>query len=137
MLPLVDDACISIACPYPGTELYAIAKSRGWLNTEDWSRYVTSPTYREDYRPVMRTDTMAEEEILEAFYFLHSFFVGRKFKSRYGRLFLLNPRFWQAWVFRGGAAAGLGHRLRMFLRLLRAWAAGGRIISAGGKREGQ
>ncbi len=111
-----EDVVISIACPYPGTELYHIAKEKKLINTEDWSRYVTSPTYITDYRPVMRTDDMSEDQILKSFYYLHSKFAARKFKIRFGRYFYLNYHFYSEWVLRGG----LLRRVRMALRLISA-----------------
>jgi len=110
-----DDVMVSIACPYPGTELYRIAKEKGFINTEDWTRYVTSPTYTPNYYPVMRTEHLSEDEILESFYYLHSFFVRRKFRRRFGRYFFINPRFFREWIFK---PEGRKQRLNMAARLL-------------------
>ena len=93
-----EDVMVSIACPYPGTELYRLAKEKGFINTEDWSQYVTSPVYSPGYRPLMRTEYRTEKEILESFYYLHSFFARRKFEQRYGRFFYLSPRFYKKWI---------------------------------------
>lgn len=56
-----EDIMISIACPFPGTELYKIAKEKGYLRVTDWSCYVTSPTYLKEYQPVMVTDVMSQK----------------------------------------------------------------------------
>ena len=118
---IADDVMVSIACPFPGTEIYRKAKEKGFLNTEDWTKYVTSPTYKPDYRPVMRTALQSEDEILESFYYLHSFFARRKFQQRFGRLFFLSPRFYREWVFQPN---GLMRRFIMALSLIRARAKG-------------
>ncbi|MBF0557322.1 MAG: cobalamin-dependent protein [Nitrospirae bacterium] len=112
-----DDVMVSIACPFPGTELYHIAKDKGLINSEDWSRYVTSPTYSTDYRPVMKTEFLTEEEILDSFYYIHSFFARRKFQRRFGKFFLLSPVFYKEWVFKSD---GLKNRFRMALNLVNA-----------------
>lgn len=99
MKGLAQDPSISIACPYPGTELYRVAKENNYLLTEDWSRYSTAPTFLSDYQPVMRTDKMSADEILQAYYYLTSVFIWDKFRSRYGKLFFFNPSFLREYVF--------------------------------------
>ena len=108
---------VAIACPYPGTELYQIAKKNNWLKVFDWGRYVTSPTYQKDYEPIMVTDKMNQAEILNAFYLLHSCFVGRKFKAIYGRYFMINPHFWTDWVFKPVPECGFLRKLSMVGKL--------------------
>ena len=95
----VEDANVAIATPYPGTELYQVAKSNGWLRESDWSRFVTSPTYLPDYHPVMVTDKMNEDQILQAFFYVHSKLVKKKFETRYGKCFYLNPHFYSDKLF--------------------------------------
>ena len=90
-----DDIYIAIATPFPGTELYQITKNNGWLQITDWSRYVTAPTYLAGYQPIMRTDKMNPQEILKAFFYLHSQFARKKFRTRYGRNFLLKGKFYR------------------------------------------
>jgi len=114
-----DDICLSIATPFPGTEMYSRAKREGLLLTEDWSRYVTSPTYLPGYWPVMKTDKMEANEILDAFFYLHSRFFGRKFRTRYGKLFFANPRFYRDMLFGSGGIKGLAQRMRMAVQVLR------------------
>lgn len=115
-----EDVMISIACPFPGTELYRIAKEKGYLNAAGWSRYVTSPTYLKEYKPIMVTDTMTESEILKAYYYLHSFFVKRKFRARYGKHFLMNPVFMKEWLFKSTDQGGLLRKSSMFFNLVKA-----------------
>lgn len=114
-----EDVMISIACPFPGTELYQIARENGYLRITDWSRYVTSPTYMKDYEPIMVTDRMNQKEILNAFYYLHSFFVKKKFQARYGKYFLINPFFMKEWVFKSNEQGGLIRKASMFYCLVR------------------
>ncbi len=97
---ITDDVNVAIATPFPGTELYQIAKARGWLRVTDWSRYVTAPTYLIDYRPVMVTDKMGEDEIIRAFFYIHSKFLRKKFETRYGKRFYINTHFYSDGFFR-------------------------------------
>lgn len=89
-----DDCNVSIATPFPGTELYRIAQENGWLRVTDWSRYVTAPTYLPGYRPIMITDKMGEDDVLKAFFYVHSNFIKEKLEFRYGKRFYFNPRFY-------------------------------------------
>lgn len=114
-----QDVMISIACPFPGTELYRVAKEKGYLRVTDWSRYVTSPTYLKDYEPVMVTDTMDRKRILDAYYFLHSFFFLRKFRARYGSCFPLNPLFLRDWLLKSAAQGELLRKAAMLMNILR------------------
>lgn len=115
-----DDVMVSIACPYPGTELYHLGKGKGFINTEEWGRYVTSPTYIDNFRPVMCTDVMSEEQILDSYYYLNAVFAGRKFKQRYGKLFYMNPRFYADWIFNPrGLKRRIGMALRLFISRMR------------------
>ncbi len=51
-----DYVQFSIATPFPGTELYQIAKREGLLLTEDWSKYTV-------LKPVMKTKELKPEEL--------------------------------------------------------------------------
>ena len=51
-----DYVQFSIATPFPGTELYQIAKREGLLLTEDWSKYTV-------LKPVMRTKELSVEQL--------------------------------------------------------------------------
>ena len=108
-----DDIYIAIATPFPGTELYKIAKSSGWLLITDWSRYVTSPTYLPGYQPIMKTDKMGPQEILKAFFYLHSQFVKGKLTTRYGKHFLLNKKFYRDNLFNVHSFKDVKHKFKM------------------------
>ncbi len=112
-----EDVMISIACPYPGTQLYQTAKEKGYLRVTDWSRYVTSPTYSKNYEPVMVTDKMNQNEILNAYYYLQSFFVKKKFRARYGKYFLINPVFVKEWLFKSAVHGGVLRKASMAFKL--------------------
>jgi radical SAM superfamily enzyme YgiQ (UPF0313 family) len=105
-----SDISVSIATPFPGTELYQIAKANGWLRVHDWSRYVTSPTGLPGYEPVMVTDKMNQQEILDAFYYLQSRFLKKKLQIRYGKRFYLHPRFYTSDLLRIRSWQELKHK---------------------------
>lgn len=113
-----DDVMVSIACPFPGTELYRIARDQGYLRVTDWSRYVTSPTYLDGYEPVMVTDEMNQHQIVDAYYYLHARFAKQKFRARYGKRFFLNPTFLKQ-VVSGGGMRGFTRRGAMLFRLVK------------------
>jgi len=72
-----DYAQFSIATPFPGTELYKIAKRDGLLLTEDWSKYTV-------LKPVMRTKELTVEQLqklIKKAYF--SFYLRPKTILRY------------------------------------------------------
>lgn len=115
-----EDVMVSIACPFPGTELYRQAKEKGYIRVSDWTRYVTAPTYLRDYQPVMVTDTMSQAQILNAYYYLHSFFVKRKFQARYGRYFLINPLFLKEWLLKTSEFGGFARKVSMFASIVKA-----------------
>jgi radical SAM superfamily enzyme YgiQ (UPF0313 family) len=54
-----DSIGITYITPYPGTPLFFEAKKRGWIATEDWSRYGSE-------QPVMRTDNLSTAQLVEA-----------------------------------------------------------------------
>ena len=56
----IDYAQFSIVTPYPGTELYEIAKREGLLLTTNWSEYTAA-------RPVMKTRNINVEELPKIF----------------------------------------------------------------------
>ncbi len=114
-----EDVMISIACPFPGTELYRIAKEKGYLRVTNWSHYVTSPTYLKNYHPVMVTDTMSQEGITKAYYYLYSIFAKKKFQTRYGKNFLLSPVFINDWLLNPTGDNGLFRKAAMFFNILK------------------
>ena len=56
----LDYVQFSIATPYPGTELYRIAKEKRLLLTEDWSQYTAA-------KPVMAMENMEIKELRRLF----------------------------------------------------------------------
>jgi anaerobic magnesium-protoporphyrin IX monomethyl ester cyclase len=67
-----DDVAISMITPYPGTPLFALAKKRNWIVTEDWNKYSTS-------QPVMASPSFSAEEMKEAQRYLYgTFLYGRR-----------------------------------------------------------
>jgi len=113
-----DDVYISIATPFPGTELYKIANNNGWLKVQDWSKYVTAPTYLPNYQPIMETDKMKSYEILKAFFYLHSQFAGRKFQTRYGNAFFIKPRFYKEVVLSVKNWRDIKHKIKLAKELI-------------------
>jgi len=112
-----DDIFIAIATPFPGTQLYKIAKDNNWLKIRDWAAYVTSPTYFPEYQPVMETDRMNSQQIMKAFFYLHLHFVGRKIQTRYGKVFLLNKRFYKD-LLNIRSTKELKHRIKLGIKLI-------------------
>lgn len=113
-----EDVNISICTPLPASELYQVAKKNGWLRTHDWSKYVTAPTLVPDYKPVMVTDKMNQEEILKAWYWLHAQLMRKKFQTRFGKFFFLNPRFYQDAPFKVRSFKEFIYKLKMGARLI-------------------
>lgn len=50
---------ITFVIPYPGTPLYYEAKEKGWLETEDWSKFG-------GHHPVMHTDNLTTQDLIKA-----------------------------------------------------------------------
>ena len=50
---------VCIITPYPGTPLYAEAKEKRWIETEDWTRFG-------GHFPIMHTDNLSTEELFFA-----------------------------------------------------------------------
>lgn len=118
MKELGQDVSISICTPFPASELYQIAKENNWLRVHDWSKYVAAPTLLPGYEPVMVTDKMNQEEILKAWYWLHAQLMKKKFQTRFGRFFLLNPRFYRDAPFKIRSPKELVHKVKMGARLI-------------------
>jgi len=76
---------LSIATPYPGTELYRWAKENHYLITENWGDYDTS-------RGVMNLPTISRESLRRFYVYAH-----RRLYLRPTYIFerLLNIRSWQ------------------------------------------
>jgi anaerobic magnesium-protoporphyrin IX monomethyl ester cyclase len=89
-----DYASATIATPFPGTELFSVADSNGWIYERDWSKYDTTALISKNYMPVARNDRMDRGQLLKMYFFLNSRISRKKLKSKYGRLYLLNYRFY-------------------------------------------
>ena len=50
---------ITMVTPYPGTQLYTEAKEKGWIETEDWTRFG-------GHLPVMHTDNLSSQDLSKA-----------------------------------------------------------------------
>ncbi len=50
---------ICIATPYPGTPLYVEAQKKGWIETEDWTKFG-------GHFPIMHTDNLSSKDLVEA-----------------------------------------------------------------------
>jgi radical SAM superfamily enzyme YgiQ (UPF0313 family) len=69
---------VCIVTPYPGTPLYAEAKQKGWIETDDWTRFG-------GHLPVMHTDHLSSQDLLKVQRMLHQRFYllnESSFKSR-------------------------------------------------------
>jgi len=58
---------ITIVTPYPGTQLYTEAKEKGWIETEDWTRFG-------GHLPVLHTDNLSSQDLLKARRMIHQGF---------------------------------------------------------------
>lgn len=85
----------SIMTPYPGSENYRVAMENGWIQHLDWEQFVPTPVRLRNYQPICRTDTMDGKTILKSYYYLNRYLLLRKFRTRYGTLFFLNPVFFK------------------------------------------
>jgi len=90
---LTSNVCFSISTPFPGTELYQIAKESGLLKVYDWDKYATGPSVV-DYKPVMETDKMNQEQILQAFRYVLDYCLRLNIMRKYGTKYFLNPQFY-------------------------------------------
>lgn len=86
-----DFPSFSIATPYPGTELYQMAKKNSWLKTSDWSKYLVLARGA-DYEPVMETDKMNQREIMKAHTLVAAQVARTVLRKHYGSKYYLNPR---------------------------------------------
>lgn len=70
---------ITFVTPYPGTPLYYEAKEKGWIETEEWTKFG-------GHLPVMHTDNLSSQDLLKAQKLLHQGF------------YLLNEKLLKKWV---------------------------------------
>jgi anaerobic magnesium-protoporphyrin IX monomethyl ester cyclase len=78
-----DIATFMVLTPFPGTEIYDIAKSNGWIKNFDWSEY-------DMIHAIMPTKYLNVEEVQEEIYKSYRFFFGSRTR-RYRALFSTNP----------------------------------------------
>ncbi len=114
-----DFPSVGIATPYPGSELYQIARKNGWLLVDEWSKYTPTAYQDKGYVPPMRTDKMGADEILKAYYFVNSRFLRQKYQARYGRWFWLNPLFYRHTVLSAHSVSDLSRMAGVAWRLAR------------------
>ncbi|MDY7009291.1 MAG: radical SAM protein [Planctomycetota bacterium] len=114
-----DYVSATITTPFPGTELYSIADSQGWIYERDWSKYDTTAFISKDYKPVASNGTMSREQLLEEYFFLNSRLLKRKFRQKYGKYYLLNYRLYYREVFSRIRRLGIVSTLKLVLRLLK------------------
>jgi anaerobic magnesium-protoporphyrin IX monomethyl ester cyclase len=78
-----DIATFMTLTPFPGTEVYEIAKRNGWIEDTNWSNY-------DMIHAIMPTEHLTREEVQEELYECYRFFFG-KWKRRYQGFFSDNP----------------------------------------------
>lgn len=54
-----DEINVNIATPYPGTRLFEMAKEKGWILTNDWSKYTS-------FDAIMETDELDTNTLVKA-----------------------------------------------------------------------
>ncbi len=73
--------------PYPGTPLYMQAKEKGWIETEDWTKFG-------GHSPVMHTDNLSSKDILNGYKMLSlGFYLSHKGPIGWLRKKILNHKF--------------------------------------------
>jgi anaerobic magnesium-protoporphyrin IX monomethyl ester cyclase len=84
-----DFAQFSLATPFPGTELYRVAKEKGLLLTEDWTKYTV-------LKPVMQTEELSEKRLKKLIkkayfdFYLQPHVIWRYIRRGYARELLVN-----------------------------------------------
>jgi len=64
-----DLAIFMILTPFPGTELYEVAKLNGWIEDENWANY-------DMVHAIMSTENLSKEEVQEELYDCYRAFYG-------------------------------------------------------------
>lgn len=90
------------AIPFPGTDLYSLAKKEGWLTTEDWSKFEINQAILNMPRLAVVQLKEARIKAYQKFYLRPSYLVQRLKKIKSPRDFWLNfrqgLRFFEEWV---------------------------------------
>lgn len=102
-----DTVSCAIIVPFPGTEVYEIAREKGWLKETNWDRFNATSHHTGYHLPVMRTEAMSQEELVEAYYKVINRFLVHKIKKRYGVRFYFNPIFYKQEVMKRIRAGGI------------------------------
>lgn len=83
----VDYPSFSLAIPFPGTELFKMAKKQNLIRTEDWDEYTTTRR-KANQLPVMRTKELNYEEILNLYSYTLKELIKIKFKKNPPKFFI-------------------------------------------------
>jgi radical SAM superfamily enzyme YgiQ (UPF0313 family) len=114
-----DYPACAITTPFPGTEIYETAKKNGWIKVTDWDMYNTTPHLIQNYEPVMVNGVLSQEEILKAYYYINAKFAKIKLRTRYGRFFFFNHRFYKNEVVERIKKIKLKNYLKLVWRLFK------------------
>ncbi len=76
----VDYPTFSLSTPYPGTELFQMAKQKGFIRHENWEEYTTT---RRDVQnlPVMRTEKLDYDNVLALYKYALKGLIRMRFKK--------------------------------------------------------
>ena len=113
-----DYVAATIATPFPGTELYSMANSKGWIRERDWSKYDTTAFISKDYKPVATNDMMDREQLLKTYFFLNARILKLKLKLKYGKYYLFNYRFYYEQLITRITHLGFFQTFKLILNLL-------------------
>ena len=114
-----DNPTCSIVTPFPGTSIMEEAEKNGWLRTKDWDKYLTTPHLDPVYTPVATTGRLSAEERVQAYYKVNVAFAKVKLITRYGRMYLFNPKFYLREVGDRVKNQGIWNTLRLGLKLVK------------------
>lgn len=117
-----DVPTCSIATPFPGTRMRAIAEKNGWIKVRNWDRYLTSPHLMQDYMPVSVNGAMSQQELLDAYYYVNARFARKKLRSKYGQHYYANPVFYRKEIGKRFQERGAGEMLKLSYKMIRALA---------------
>jgi anaerobic magnesium-protoporphyrin IX monomethyl ester cyclase len=89
------------AIPFPGTELYSMAKESGWLTTDDWNKY-------EINQAIIETKQLSADELLEI-------------KKRAFKKFYLRPRYMFAQLKRIKSPKDFLEKAKQAMNFFKSW----------------
>ena len=99
-----DYAQFSVTTPYPGTDLYREALSKGVIKSDVWSEFACNP--KEDFIPPLWTENLSREVLIELLNFAY-------------KKFYLSPGFMIKELFKIGSAKELTTKMKAGLKLLK------------------